>query len=181
MAVKILVTGNGTYISQNETGGLIIGAYYDCEPADSPTNKQNAAFHALCQTFWTSGLHSYPAKSFKEFREYIKRDLGAGAEYYVYVKKDSLLKGKSKDKEEAIREAAIDRDGHPVVWMKLKSWADYTKRERTETIDRLIATMHQAGVQTKKFYEILTGMEENSAKRYADTGALADEAIKQEG
>jgi hypothetical protein len=175
--MKILITGEGTYTGS----GPIIGKYYHCEPADTGTSRQHRAFFALLQCFWTSGLHSYPAKSFEEFRDYIKRDLGVGAEYYVYVKKDSLLKGKSKDKEEAVREAAVDKDGHPVVWMKLKSWADYTKRERSETIDRLISTMHQAGVQTKKFYEILRGMEEYGARRFVDTGALADEAIKQEG
>jgi hypothetical protein len=153
--MRILAVSPGEYAGD----ALVSGKYYDCAPAESGSNKQNSAFHGLLQTFWTSGLHSYPAKSFQEFREYIKRDLGAGAEYYVYVKKDSLLKAKSRDRGEAVREAAIDKDGRPVVWMKLKSWADYTKKERAEAIDRLISTMHQAGVQTAKFYEILAGME----------------------
>jgi len=42
---------------------------------------------------------------------------------------------------------------------KLKSWADYTKKERRQAIDKLIAEMIQVGVNTKKFYEILDGME----------------------
>jgi hypothetical protein len=174
--MNILITGDGTFIGDK----LTIGRKYNCEPADTGSLSQGRAFHSLLQCFWASGLHSYPAKSFEEFREYIKRDLGAGAEYYVYVKKGSLLKGKSKDKEEAVREAAVDKDGHPVVWMKLKSWADYTKKERTEAIDRLISTMHQARVQSAKFYEILQGLEENSARRCVGTGTLADEAVKQE-
>jgi hypothetical protein len=168
--MKILVVAPGEFVG----GNLEPNKYYLCEPADSPSNNQNRAFHALLQIFWTSGLHSYPAKSFGEFREYIKRDLGAGAEYYVYVKKDTLLKGKTKDRDEAVREAARDKDGQPVVWMKLKSWADYTKRERSEAIDRLISTMHQAGIQSKRFYEILEGME----KRNWETGALANEAME---
>jgi hypothetical protein len=168
--MSILITGDGTFTGEK----LSIGKYYNTEPADAGTLAQGRAWHALLQTFWASGLHSYPAKSFEEFREYVKRDLGAGAEYYVYVKKDSLLKGKTKDRDEAVREAARDKDGQPVVWMKLKSWADYTKKERRETIDRLISTMHQAGVQSAKFYEVLRGMEENSIR--AD--ALADEAME---
>jgi len=45
----------------------------------------------------------------------------------------------------------------------LKSWADYTKKERTETIDRLIAEMIQAGINSGKFHEILDGMEQKAA------------------
>jgi hypothetical protein len=156
--MSILITGEGTFIGDK----LVIGKYYNYDPADTGSLAQGRAFHGLLQTFWASGLHSYPAKSFQEFREYIKRDLGAGAECYIYVKKDGLLRAKSEDREEALREAAVDRYGRPVVWIKLKSWADYTKKERTETIDRLISEMHQAGVQTAKFYEILNGMEKRS-------------------
>jgi hypothetical protein len=159
--MKILVTEQGQYIGDS----LETGKYYDCQPTETPSNRQNSAFHGLLQIFWASGLHSYPAKSFQEFREYIKRDLGAGAECYIYVKKDGLLRAKSKDRDEAVQEAAVDRYGRPVVWMKLKSWSDYTKKERSETIDRLISEMHQAGVQTAKFYEILNGMECHNEKR----------------
>ncbi|MDR2049689.1 MAG: hypothetical protein LBP69_09580 [Treponema sp.] len=158
--MRIFVVAPGEFVGD----GLEPNKYYDCEPADSPTGKQNRAFHALCQCFWASGLHSYPAKSFGEFREYVKRDLGAGAEYYVYVKKDGLLKGKSKDREEAVREAATDRDGRPVVWARLKSWADYSKKERRAAIGNLIAEMAQAGVSGGRFEEILRGMEEQSVK-----------------
>ena len=48
---------------------------------------------------------------------------------------------------------------------RLKSWSDYTKRERQETISRLIAEMIQAGVHAKKFYEILDQLETNSMNR----------------
>jgi hypothetical protein len=159
--MRILITGEGTFIGDK----LVIGKYYNYEPADTGSLAQGRAFHSLLQTFWASGLHSYIAKSFQEFKDYIKRDLGAGAEYYVYVKKDGLLRAKTKDRDEAVQEAAVDRYGRPVVWMRLKSWADYTKKERTETIDLLISEMHQVGVQTKKFYEILKGMEKNRKVR----------------
>jgi hypothetical protein len=51
--------------------------------------------------------------------------------------------------------------------MKLKSWADYTKRERSDAIDNLISEMLQAQVQTKRFYEVLDGMQ----KRDWETGS----------
>jgi hypothetical protein len=41
---------------------------------------------------------------------------------------------------------------------KLKSWGDYSKTERRETMDRLIAEMETAGVNTPKYREILAGM-----------------------
>lgn len=45
------------------------------------------------------------------------------------------------------------------VMGKLKSWARYTKKERMNAIDSLVAEMHQSGVTSKKFDEILTGLE----------------------
>jgi DNA-binding transcriptional regulator YhcF (GntR family) len=54
-----------------------------------------------------------------------------------------------------------------MVYGILKSWHDYTKKERTETIDRLIAEMLQAGVNSNKFHEILRSMEENSLTKSA--------------
>jgi hypothetical protein len=47
----------------------------------------------------------------------------------------------------------------------LKSWADYSKKERQMTIDNLISEMMQVGVSNKHFDEILRGMEEQSIKR----------------
>jgi len=46
-----------------------------------------------------------------------------------------------------------------VIRYRVKSWKRYGRKERKESIDRLIAEMHQAGVQTRKFYEILQGLE----------------------
>jgi hypothetical protein len=90
--MKIFVVAPGEFVG----GNLEPNKYYECQPADTGSLAQGRTFHGLLQIFWASGLHSYPAKSFEEFREYIKRDLGAGAEYYVYVQKDTLLKGKPK-------------------------------------------------------------------------------------
>ena len=51
-----------------------------------------------------------------------------------------------------------DKDRNNYIRGRLKSWGDYSKKERTETIDKLIAEMIQAGVSSKKFTEILKGM-----------------------
>jgi len=136
--MKILITGVGQFSGAN----LKIGCYYSVEPVDdSGTNEQNRAFHALIQEYWASGAHSYNAKNFGHFRELIKLYLGAGAEQHYTI---------------------VDSEGKPtepkISW-RVKSWANYSKRERTETIDRLISEMIQAGVNTNKFNVILRGME----------------------
>jgi hypothetical protein len=98
--------------------------------------------------YWKSGAHSYHARNFLHFREIIKYNLGAGTEkYYSLVDDNGTLREK------------------PVIRWRVKSWSDYTKKERTEVIDRLIAEMLQADVQSAKFYEILLGMETDKGKQ----------------
>jgi len=157
--MRILCTGEGTFTGDE----LIIGKYYEAEEADTPTEKQNRAFHALLQEFWASGCHSYNAKNFDQFRDYIKRDLGAGFERYRYVEEteDGLKWGSCRATIGIPKNVAHDQYGNPLAAGILKSWTKYTKKERKETIDRLIAIMHQVGVQTERFYDILKGMEDN--------------------
>jgi len=138
------------------------GEYIDAsKDAATGTTAQNKAFHALLQEYWASGCHSYNAKNLDDFKGQIKRDLGAGFEAFVYV---DMVDGEPvirdaeryEDIPESVRHDPRLRN---LARGRLKSWADYTKTERTRTIDNLIAEMHQVGVQTKKFYEILEGME----------------------
>jgi hypothetical protein len=129
------------------------------EPDEDGTARQNRAFHALISEYWRSGAHSYQAKSFEEFRNMIKRKLGAGFEAYVYaviVDNKPVIMDAATYAEipEAVRH---DPDLKRLVRGRLRSWSDYSKRQRIETIDRLIAEMHAAGVNTNKFYEILEG------------------------
>ena len=148
--MTIYATAPGKYTGDT----LKIGEYYHVEPAATGTDAQNKTFHALVQEYWVSGLHSYQAKTFDEFRNYIKRDLGAGFEEYSYITPD----GKRK-KSRARPEEVMIFDGEPFVFGRLKSWADYSKKERRETIDRLLAEMYQAGVNSAHFQEIVKGME----------------------
>jgi hypothetical protein len=147
----ILITPDGYYVESGDAPE--VGRKYALELADTPTQRQNKAFHALLMEYWVSGAHSYIAKNYEEFRDFIKRDLGAGfcLYHWFYWDGEKIVKGKCKNRSDIPKCAEIIG--------KLKSWSDYTKKERTETIDRLIAEMIQAGVNTRKFSEILEGME----------------------
>jgi len=140
----------------------IVGRDYSLTDVSEGTAAQNAAFHGLVSAYWVSGAHSYTAKTYDEFRNQIKRSLGAGFESYLYA---CLQEGKAVVREvgtfaEIPKGIRIDPDFRQMIRGRLKSWSKYTKRERTDTIDRLIAEMHAAGVNTMKFHEILAGMEE---------------------
>lgn len=129
-----------------------VGKKYQLEDVSEGTGEQNRAFHALCQEYWVSGLHSYPAKTFAEFREFIKRDLGAGFESYVYATPEGIKKAKT------LEEVPEDFRNQKYCLGKLKSWSKYSKAQRIAAIDRLISEMIQAGVNSRKFGEILGGM-----------------------
>lgn len=144
--MKILVTSEHEFTGAD----LKIGRYYSVVPADTPTENQNRCWHSLLLEYWNSGCHSYNAKSYPHFRELIKLYLGAGVEKYR-----DLVDAEGKP-------AAV-----PVVRYRLKSWRDYTKQERTSAIQNLINEMLQAGVQTKKFYDILSQLEMNSVNKMA--------------
>ena len=90
------------------------------------------------------GAHSYNVQTFMEFRDCLKRDIGAGFESYIYADETGIHKVKTLEE----IPATVDR-AHKLG--KLKSWADYTKKERRDAIDRLISTMDQAGVNTRKY------------------------------
>jgi len=158
--MKILITGPGTF---NQCGDETpeVGSKYALEEADTASGEQNRLFHALVQEYFKTGLSSRDAKELHKFRDQVKRDLGAGFEKVIYA---VIEDGKAVIKEagsygevpEAVRN---DPDLKKMILGKLKSWSDYTKKERTTTIDNLISEMHQVGVQTKHFHEILKGLE----------------------
>jgi hypothetical protein len=153
--MTITITSPGEYVAKTKDVPKV-GRSYALDDLTTGTGAQNRAFHSLLTEYWTSGAHSYNAKTFDEFRDKIKRSLGAGAERYLYVE---LVDGLP-----VIRDVKKRKDipaGTPpeLCRQRLKSWSKYTKTERTDTIDRLIAEMHQAGVNSDKFQQILEGME----------------------
>ena len=159
--MKIVVTAPGQFQSLSvevPEPGMV----YELNNNEEGTDAQNRAFHALVQEYWRSGCHSYNATNIMEFRNMIKRHLGAGFEAFVYavIENGKPVIRDAKTYEEIPEAVRIDPDLKKLVRGRLKSWSDYSKRERTETIDRLIAEMEETGVQTKKFYEILEGMQD---------------------
>ena len=167
MRIKVIeVIGNLGKFIMDDDESPIVGGRYDLEDFDNPTNRQNRTFHALLTCYWVSGCHSSSAKDFHRFRDEVKVRLGAGFEKIVYA---DWIDGKAqivecKRKDEIPRRILEDPDLAKIVKAKPLSWADYSKKQRIETIDRLIAEMHFAGVNTKKFHEILEGMSENTNK-----------------
>jgi hypothetical protein len=147
--MKILITGPGEFSGDS----LKVGKYYNAELADEGTDRQNKTFHALIQCYWTSGCHSYNARSYDHFRALMKLYLGAGTEQFYSL---------------------VNEDGTPCpngrLTYRLKSWADYTKKERQLTIDNMINEMFLVGVDNNpysRFNEILQGMEDQQAERTA--------------
>lgn len=134
--------------------------YYTLEDATEGTNAQNKAFHALVQEYWKSGLHSYDARGFGEFRDFIKRDLGAGFDqwFFATIENGKPRARKARKYDEIPAEIREDPDRREMIFGRLKSWSNYTKKQRRETIDRLMAEMDQAGVNSRKYNEIREGM-----------------------
>jgi hypothetical protein len=175
--MKILITGQGQFTGDN----LETGKYYECEAAETGTSSQNKTFHALISAYFVSGCFSYPAKNSGELKQQVKKYLGAGFESYVYILNgpNGISWGEAKRYKDIPPNVAKDKDGKPMIRGKLLSWAKYTKTQRRNTIDNLIAEMIQSGVQTRKFYQILEGMEKSDNRDTKDgIGILAAEAMK---
>jgi hypothetical protein len=150
--MMVLITGDDTFCVQS-SDTPVVGQRYNLEPADEGTNKQNRLFHPLIMEWYKSGLHSYGDVDYVKFRELIKRDYGCGFESYVYATPDGLQRAQYIEEiPEKYRNAKYSMG-------KLKSWARYTKKERKETIDRVISAMIQCGVNTYKLNEIMEGIE----------------------
>lgn len=157
--MKVMILENMTFAMVSGKPP-VIGRKYVLEEAESATAEQSRLFHALVSEYWSSGMHSYQATDFDHFRDLIKQKLGAGFEKLVYADvedgKPVIIQVKRLD--EIPSRILKDPDLKKMVLAKLKSWADYTKKERSQTIDKLIAEMVQAGVNTKRFQEILEGI-----------------------
>ena len=143
-----------------------VGQYYYLESATEGTGSQNRLFHSLVMEYWKTGQHSYNADNYSDFRNQIKKTLGAGFECFIYadLKKDykgnySAVLNEAKTKDEIPKYIIEDPEMKNRIRGKLKSWSEYTKRERKSCIDNLISEMLQVGINTKKFQEIMKGIE----------------------
>jgi len=160
--MKILITEPGRYIEQSKDAPEV-GRAYNLEDATTGTGAQGRTFEALVMVYWKAGVHpKYGGCPYEEFRDQIKRTLGAGFAYYVYADivdgKPKIYKVKKFD--EIPDHVRQDPDMQDMIRGRLKSRAHYTKKELQKTIDALIDDMLAAGVANKKFDEILNGLEE---------------------
>jgi hypothetical protein len=160
--MKILITESGQYLCESREEP-VVGRRYTLEDAATGTTAQSNAFHALMAEYFRSGCHSYEATSMEAFKKEIKRSLGPESKYEAFVYVDPDEPGMTMRDAEQWMDIPEHVRNHPekrlLIRGRLKSWSDYSKKERRETMDRLISEMHQAGVQTTRFHEILEGME----------------------
>jgi hypothetical protein len=109
------------------------------------TDQQNRAFHALLGEYWKSGLSSY--ESYDDMRDTFKLR-AAGADEYIFIEDGKVRHVKSLDDVKG-RYAEVP-----------KSWADFTVEQRKDAIDEVIREATMAGINSRKWEEILRGMEE---------------------
>lgn len=160
--MKGICTGytNGVYLFKftGETPGY--GNEYDLEPAAEGTAAQRKLFNSLAHVYYNSGQHNDDKIDFFTFREVLKKNLGEGFKSIVYA---DLIDGKTvikkvkkfEDLPEHIRNSP---DRNEMTLGKLKSMADYTKKQYRAIIDNLISEMLQVEVKDNKFQEILRGI-----------------------
>ena len=158
--MKILITSPDTFTPI--TGLPEVGRYYNLEDAATGTVAQLRAFHALVSEYFNSGLYSDKADTKQELKEKIKLRLGAGFCEYVYavVENGKPKIYRVKTRQEIPDFVNKDEDYRQMIRGRLKSLSDYTKKERSNIIENLKTEMLTVGVQSKKFFEILKGMEE---------------------
>ncbi len=142
------------------------GFFYSLEEYHNGTAAQNRFFHLLVSEYFNSGMHSYNADNLGHFRDLIKKEIGQGFELFLYTE---IIDGKPRIKKVKLYEdvpQAIkdDPDMKDMIFGKLKSWSDYTKAQRTRTIKTLVAEMMEAGVNSKRFNEILLDMQSTEEK-----------------
>lgn len=160
--MKILITDSGEFLPESADTPKIGHSYFLDDAVDG-TEAQNRLFHSLLTEYHKSGLHPVVGGSdWQTLKNWVKRKLGAGFESFVWVDQDNkghpvLLDAKKyADIPKEIRNIPWKRD---IIRGRLKSWSDYTNKERRETITKLISDMLSNNVCSQKFDEILKGID----------------------
>ena len=127
-----------------------IGQDVIIEDATKGSNNQNRLFHELINIWISSGCSSYEG-DLQQVKDYIKRDMGCGFESYIYADDNAkIIKTKGFN---SIPEHI--RTDYTRCLGKLKSWSNYTKRQRMNCISNLIDNMCNSGVNSREFDDIL--------------------------
>ena len=156
--MKVLITSDSGYMSESEDTPEV-GRSYFLEDATDGTLAQNRLFHALLTEYHISAAHPvHGGDDWITLRSWVKKHLGAGFESFVYV---AMSEEGIPVIEDAKKYNDIPEEIRNLPWKKkvirgrLVSWADYTLKQRKQTIDKLIRDMLANGVASKKFDEIL--------------------------
>ena len=149
MKAKITSKSNNELTIFCPANDYTVGQEVIIQDASKGTNPQNRFFHELVKIWFSSGCHSYEG-DYNKVRDFIKRDIGSGFKSYVYINDEYGFSDavNYEDIPEHIRQNKTRIRG------KLKSWADYGKKERMSTIQGLIDNMIASGVNSKDFENI---------------------------
>lgn len=125
------------------------------------SRQQNNLFHSLLKCFWDSKCSSF--ESYKNMRFHYK-DI---AHLIEYVFQNDLKESTKQILWRAIKILPIEESERKKVIELLRgkiliehSWAESTKGMAKVAIDQLLDDMHEAGVNSRKFEEILRGIGE---------------------
>lgn len=125
------------------------------------SRQQNSLFHSLLDCFWDSGCSSFESQKSMRFHY---KDV---AHLIEYVFESDLQENTKQMLWRAIKLLPIEESEKKKIVELLKgrvlvehSWAESTKGMAKLAIDTLLNDMHQAGVNSKKFEEILKGIGE---------------------
>lgn len=150
--IKILITevSDSGISAQLQKGEPEIGQAYFLEDASNGTSAQNRILHLLVDEWDSSGVCPWVSLDLKGIKDQIKLHYGEGFEAYLYWDGSKIVKVESRD--EVPKEA---RETPGLCFGKLKSWADYTLKQRRKCIKKTIDKMIETGVCSKRFNEII--------------------------
>ena len=173
--MKALCTSvSDTTITMEIVSGTIpeAGLYYTLEDCVKGTSAQNKALHALIQEFYRwmlrtdtymfevgNTVYDFSCADWFDLREKLKYRYGEGVSHYQYCNAEYEMI-KVKELSDVPEYVLDDFNAGNRLRIKaiLKSWSLYTKKQRRLMLDAVIDIMKVVGVDSKKFHEILNGM-----------------------
>ena len=150
----ILITETGYLPETNEMP--IPGHKYYLEDASEYTPPMRRLWESLVDIAFKSGLFSYDTMDISEFREHFKLDYGEGFSRLKYVNdKNQMVEVKHRDDIPDYVALDFANGNRERIQGIIKSSTAYTKKQFTRMIDNTIDAMHNVGVDSKKFADII--------------------------
>lgn len=153
--MKILIIDENNYLCSSNEKPLNQRSYY-LEDAEEYTPPMRRLFEALVDIAFKSGLFSYDTMDIHEFREHFKLDYGEGFSRLKYVNdKNQMVEVKHRDDIPDYVALDFANGNRERIQGIIKSSTAYTKKQFTRMIDNTIDAMHNVGVDSKKFADII--------------------------